>query len=44
MKYDQLIEHSMRNNFFEKSYIKCGGETISSSFSEESKLSISLNQ
>ena len=43
MKYDPLIEHNMRNNFFEKSYIKCGGETISSSFSKESKLSISLN-
>ena len=44
MKYDQLIEHNMRNNFFEKLYIKCGGETISRPFSKESKLSISLNQ
>ena len=28
MKFDQLIEYNMRNIFFEKSYTKCGGETI----------------
>ena len=34
----------MRNIFLEKSYIKCGGETILRSFSKKSKLSISLDQ
>ena len=34
----------MRNNFLEKSYTKCGGETILRPFSKKSKLSISLNQ
>ena len=28
VKFDQLIEYSMRNIFLEKSYTKCGGETI----------------
>ena len=28
MKFDQLIEHNMRNIFFEKSCTKCGGKTI----------------
>ena len=41
MKFGQLIEHSMRNIFLEKSYTKCGGETIPRSFSKKSKLSIS---
>ena len=27
MKFGQLIEYSMKNFFFEKSYTKCGGET-----------------
>ena len=26
MKFGQLIEYNMRNNFFEKSYTKCRGE------------------
>ena len=26
MKFGQLIEYNMRNNFLEKSYIKCGEE------------------
>ena len=34
----------MRNFFFEKSYTKCGGETIPRDFSKKSKLSISLDQ
>ena len=42
MKFGQLIEYSMRNIFVEKSYIKCGRETIP--FSKKSKLSISLDQ
>ena len=28
MKFDQLIEYNTRNVFLEKSYTKCGGETI----------------
>ena len=41
MKFGQLIEYNMRNIFIEKSYTKCGGETILSPFSKKSKLSIS---
>ena len=44
MKFGQLIEHNMRNIFLEKSYIKCGGETIPRAFSKKSKLSISMDQ
>ena len=40
MKSDQLIDHKI----FEKSYWKCGGETIPRHFSKISKLSISLGQ
>ena len=28
IKFGQLIEYNMRNIFVEKSYTKCGGETI----------------
>ena len=34
----------MRNIFYEKSYAKCGGETILRLLSKNSKLSISLDQ
>ena len=44
MKFDQLIEYNLTNIFLEKSYTKCGGETISRPFSKKSKLSISLDQ
>ena len=44
MKFGQLIEHNMRNTFLEKSYTKCGGDTIPRIFSKKSKLSISLDQ
>ena len=44
MKFGQLIEHNMKIIFLEKSYTKCGGETILRSFSKKSKLSIYLNQ
>ena len=44
MKSGELIEHNMRNIFVEKTYTKFGGETIPRSFSEKSKLSISLDQ
>ena len=27
MKFGKLIEYSVRNNFLEKSYTRCGGET-----------------
>ena len=44
IKFGQLIEYNMRNIFLEKSYIKCGGETIPRPFSKKSKLSISMGQ
>ena len=44
MKFGQLIEYNMRNNFLEKSCTKCFKETIPGSFPKTSKLSISLNQ
>ena len=44
MKFGQLIEYNMRNSFLEKSYKKCGGETIPRPFPKASKLSISLDQ
>ena len=33
----------MRNIFLEKSYTKCGGETIPRPFSKKSKFSLSLD-
>ena len=33
IKFGQLIECNMKNIFLEKSYAKCGGETIPSPFS-----------
>ena len=44
IKFGQLIEYAIRNIFLEKSFIKCGGETILRPFSKKSKLTISLNQ
>ena len=44
IKFVQLIEYNMRHVFVEKSYTKCGGETIPKPFSKKSKLSISLDQ
>ena len=41
MKFGQLIKNNMRNIFAEKSYSKCGGDTIPRPFS---KLNLSLNQ
>ena len=43
-KFGQLIEYNMKNIFLEKSYLKCGGETISRPFSKKSKFNISLDQ
>ena len=44
MKFGQLKEYNMINIPLEKSYTKCGGETIPKPFSEKSKLSRSLDQ
>ena len=44
MNSGQLIEYNLRNIFLEKSYRKCGGETIPRTFFKKSKLSISLDQ
>ena len=44
VKFGQLIEYNTRKHFLEKSYAKCGGNTIPRSFSKKSKLSISLDQ
>ena len=43
VKFDQLIESSMRNIFLEKSYTKCGGETIPGPSSKKSILNFSLD-
>ena len=37
MEFGQLIEHNMRNIFLEKSYTKCGGETIPRVFPKKIK-------
>ena len=34
MKFGQLIEYKTRNIFLNKSYTKCGGETIPTSISK----------
>ena len=42
--FSQLIEYNLKNIFLEKSYTKCGGETINRPFPKKSKLSTSLDQ
>ena len=44
MKFDHLIEFNLRNVFLEKSYKKCGKDTISRPFSKISKSGVSLEQ
>ena len=44
MKFAQSKDYNMTNIFLEKSYTKCGGETIPRPFSEKLKLSIYLDQ
>ena len=44
MKFCQLIEYKLRNIFVEKSYKKCGKETIPRPFLENQNLSLSLDQ
>ena len=34
IKFGQLIEYNMRNTLLNKSYTKCGGETIPRPFSK----------
>ena len=43
MKFGQLIEYNMWNTFVEKSYTKCGGETIPRPLSKKPKLKIYLD-
>ena len=43
-KFPEIPKYNLRKNFLEKSYTKCGGETIPRPFSKKSKLSISLDQ
>ena len=42
-KFSQLTEYNMRNIFLQKSFTKCGEETISRLFSKILKSSISLD-
>ena len=44
MTFGQIIECNIRTIFFEKSYTKCGGETIPIPFPKKAKLSISMDQ
>ena len=44
MKSGQLIEGNMRKIFLERSYTKCGGETIPRIFSRKLKLSKSQDK
>ena len=43
MKFGQLTEYNTRNVFIEKSFTKCGGETIPRPFYKKSKMNISLD-
>ena len=42
MKFGLSIEFNMGNNFVEKSYTKCDGETIPRPLSKKSKLSVEI--
>ena len=44
MKFGQLLECNIRKSFLEKSYIKSGEESRPRPFSENLKLTISLDQ
>ena len=44
MKFVKLLEYNMKNIFVEKSYTKCGRETIPRPFPKKLKLSRSLDQ
>ena len=38
MKFDQLIEHKMKNIFLEKLYTKCDGEASPTTFYKKIKI------
>ena len=40
IKFGQLIKHNMTKNLLEKSFIKCGEETIPIPFSKISELTL----
>ena len=44
MKFGQLIKYNRTKIFLEKSYSKCGGETIPGLFPKKSKLNICSDQ
>ena len=44
IKFGQLIDYNMRNNFTEKWYTKCGRETSLRTLSQKLKLSLPLDQ
>ena len=44
MKFSQLIEYNMRNNYLDKSYKECGEKTSSRPFSTKSNSSINPEQ
>ena len=44
MKFGPLIEYNLTDIIVEKSYTKCGGETVPRPLSKKSKLRISLDQ
>ena len=44
MKFGQLIDYDMRNIFLKKSYTKYDGETSPRLFSENLKISVSMDQ
>ena len=44
MNFGQLIQYNLTNIFLEKSYTKCGGESIPRPIIKKSKLSIPLDQ
>ena len=43
MRFGQLTEYNMRNIFLEKSYAKCGKETVPRTFSKNSNLTVYLS-
>ena len=44
VRFGQLIEYNIRNIFLEKSYTRCGKDTIPRSLAKNPKLNISLDQ
>ena len=44
MKFSHLIKSNIGNNFLEKLYTKCGGESISTPFSKKQNMGKSLDK